>query len=102
MFDDWDWLGSRTAGQVARLDEWTRRQDRPPLTIEIGAGTDVITVRRFAERAGGPLIRINPVPETAPAAGVLHLRCGALEGIAAIHQVLVSEGFLQPAGPETR
>jgi NAD-dependent SIR2 family protein deacetylase len=101
MFGDWDWLGRRTAGQVGRLDDWTRRQDRPPLAIEIGAGTGVITVRRFAERAGGPLIRINPVAETAPAAGVLHLRCGALEGIAAIHQVLVAEGFLQPAGSET-
>ena len=101
MFDDWDWLGSRTAGQVARLEEWNRRQARPPLTIEIGAGTDVITVRRFAERAGGPLIRINPVPQATLPASVLHLRCGAREGIAAIHQVLVAEGFLQPPISET-
>ena len=101
MFDDWDWLGRRTAGQVARLEEWTRRQGRPPLTIEIGAGTGVITVRSFAGRAGGPLIRINPDPEPALPAAVLHLRCGALEGIAAIHRVLVAEGFLQPSGPET-
>lgn len=97
MFDDWAWFGRRTESQVARLDEWTRRQDRPPLTIEIGAGTGVITVRSFAEHAGGPLIRINPNPEAALAAGVRHLRCGALEGIAAIHQVLVAEGFLQPS-----
>ena len=101
MFGDRDWLGRRTAGQVARLDEWTGRQDRPPLTIEIGAGTGVITVRSFAERAGGALIRINPDPEPALPAAVLHLRCGALEGIAAIHRVLVAEGFLQPSGPET-
>ena len=101
MFDDWDWLGSRTAGQVARLEEWTRRQARPPLTIEIGAGTGVITVRSFAERAGGPLIRINPDPQATLPAGVLHLRCGAREGIAAIHQVLVAEGFLQPPISET-
>ena len=100
MFDDWNWLGRRTARQVARLDEWTLRQRRPPLTIEIGAGTGVITVRSFAERAGGALIRINPVAETARAAGVLHLRCGALEGIASIHQVLTAEGFLQPSPPE--
>ena len=101
LFDDWDWLGGRTAGQAARLDEWTRRQRRPPLTIEIGAGTGVITVRNFAERAGGALIRINPDAEPALPAGVLHLRCGALAGIAAIHRVLVSEGFLQAPGAQT-
>jgi NAD-dependent SIR2 family protein deacetylase len=98
MFDDWAWLGRRTASQLARLEEWTQRQDRPPLTIEIGAGTGVITVRSFAEHAGGPLIRINLNPEEAAlAAGVLHLRCGALEGITAIHQVLVAKVFLQPS-----
>lgn len=101
MFDDWNWLGRRTAGQVGRLEEWTLRQRRPPLTIEIGAGTGVITVRSFAERAGAALIRINPEPESALRAGALHLRCGALEGIAAIHRVLVDEGFLQPPTPAT-
>ena len=44
-----------------------------------------------ATGAGGPALP----------AGVLHLRCGALAGIAAIHRVLVSEGFLQAPGAQT-
>lgn len=102
MFDDWNWLSARTAGQTARLTDWRCRGDRSPLTIEIGAGTSVITVRSFAERAGGRLIRINPEPTSAQTSGTLprdalHLRCGALEGISAIHAALISAGFLRPA-----
>ena len=99
MFDDWNWLGSRTASQESRFDDWLRVQHRPPLTVEIGAGTNVITVRSFAEVIGGALIRINPEPESALPAGALHLRCGALEGIAAIHRALAAAGFFNLAPP---
>jgi NAD-dependent SIR2 family protein deacetylase len=99
MFGDWSWLESRTAGQQSSLEHWLGALDRPPLTIEIGAGTSVATVRRFAERIGAPLIRINPEPASARPGGALHLRCGALEGIAAIHRALIAAGFFNPAPP---
>lgn len=102
MFDDWNWLGSGTASQESRFEDWLRGQDRPPLTVEIGAGTNVITVRSFAEAIGGALIRINPEPESALPAGALHLRCGALEGIAAIHRALAAAGFFNLAPPAAR
>lgn len=97
MFGDWNWLDSRTAEQQSRLEHWMGELDRPPLTIEIGAGTSVATVRRFAERLGAPLIRINPAAEPTLPRSALHLRCGALEGIAAIHQALTTAGFFHPA-----
>ena len=47
-------------------------------------------MRRCAESSGGRLLRINPQAEPALPAGAVHLRCGALEGIAAIHAAAVA------------
>lgn len=96
MFDDWQWLGERTSEQLARFEAWRRDQGRRPLTIEIGAGRHVITVHQFAERSGGRMIRINPEAEAALGTDVLHLRCGALEGLTAIRDALVNGGLLTP------
>ena len=99
MFDDWHWLGSRTADQLARFEAWRLDRGCRPLTIELGAGRHVITVRQFAERSGGRMIRINPEAEAAPGPDVLHLRCGALEGLTAIREALVGEASSTPDGP---
>lgn len=67
MFGDGQWLVHRTAQQQDALHQWLSRVRRP-LVVEIGAGTAVSTVRRFAESVcrnsassgAGRLLRINP------------------------------------------
>ena len=87
MFGDWGWIARRTEVQEAALVAWLERVRRP-VVIELGAGENVPTVRRFAESISGRLARINPQSERTILAGAVHLRCGALEGIAAIHSAL--------------
>ena len=73
----------RTEAQEAGWSPgWSTRR---PVVIELGAGENVLTVRRFAESIGGRLVRINPQAEPMLPAGAIHLRCGALEGIATVH-----------------
>jgi NAD-dependent SIR2 family protein deacetylase len=59
MFGDWGWLGQRSDAQDRRLQAWLRRVERL-LIIEVGAGTNIPTVRLLGERLKGALIRINP------------------------------------------
>ncbi len=59
MFGDWGWEERRTALQYQQLQAWLGAVERP-LCIEIGAGTNIPTVRRFSEQNGWRLIRINP------------------------------------------
>eukprot|EP01124_Arcella_intermedia_P016543 TRINITY_DN23162_c0_g1_i1.p1 TRINITY_DN23162_c0_g1~~TRINITY_DN23162_c0_g1_i1.p1 ORF type:complete len:293 (+),score=74.61 TRINITY_DN23162_c0_g1_i1:124-879(+) len=68
MFSDWGWLSYRTDGQQEELDNWIYNIYASPkklVVVEIGAGMNIPTVRRFAERAAdqkkhnGKLIRIN-------------------------------------------
>jgi len=88
MFGDWAWIPRRTEAQEAGLVAWLEHVRRP-VVIELGAGENVPTVRRFAESIGGRLVRINPQAEPMLPAGAIHLRCGALEGIATVHAALV-------------
>ena len=65
MFGDGAWSPGRTSAQEVRFQAWLRSLARGRfVVIEIGAGTDVPTVRSTAEQltAAGrvPLIRINP------------------------------------------
>lgn len=59
MFDDYDWISSRTHLQQERLEQWLVKQNRV-VVIEIGAGTAIPTVRNFSEQFAPSLIRINP------------------------------------------
>ncbi|CAG9172512.1 NAD-dependent protein deacetylase [Cupriavidus laharis] len=59
MFDDPSWIDGPSAASWERLDAW-RRAAKDVLVIEIGAGTDIPTVRRFGERVAGRFLRINP------------------------------------------
>ncbi|WP_296944008.1 Sir2 family NAD-dependent protein deacetylase [uncultured Massilia sp.] len=63
MFDDTAWLDGRSAAQALRRQRWLETVRRP-VVVEIGAGTAVPAVRRFARRVvqqhGGALVRINP------------------------------------------
>ena len=58
MFGDWYWLHEREQRQRQARVEWLRNVQRPVI-IEIGAGTDIPTVRHFSESVGGWVIRIN-------------------------------------------
>ncbi|HEU4622428.1 MAG TPA: Sir2 family NAD-dependent protein deacetylase [Burkholderiaceae bacterium] len=63
MFSDAAWIADRTDAQQQRLAQWLAQVERPAV-VEIGAGPDIPTVRRFGERSAAlrhvPLIRINP------------------------------------------
>lgn len=88
MFNDWGWLEQRTSLQYQHLQQWLAKPERL-VCIEIGAGTNIPTVRHFSEDCGGKLIRINPgEPEIPnPAAGI-GLARGGLAGITLLNQAL--------------
>jgi NAD-dependent SIR2 family protein deacetylase len=92
MFDDWRFIMDRVEMQQIQFDVW-RSRVKNLVTIEIGAGTDLPTIRRFAEsRDNGFLIRINPTDARISKAynkqGV-ELQVGALEGISELAAVLL-------------
>lgn len=81
MFDDWGWIERRTAGQEQRLQHWLAGTSRL-VCIEIGAGTQIPTIRQFSENCGGKLIRINPgAPQVPDPAQGIGLALGGAEGI---------------------
>jgi len=83
MFGDWKWIDDRQQQQQARLDEWLGRVNRV-LTIEIGAGSHISTVRQMSEFQTGPLIRINPIKPTVPRDKDVSLKMGGLEALTRI------------------
>ena len=89
MFGDWSWIPARSEQQQQRLQEWLGKCSSP-LIIEIGAGTAIPTLRRFADRVGAPLIRINPNPEEADVAlsRDVSIALGALEGLRGIAEAM--------------
>lgn len=89
MFGDWSWVPMRSELQQQRLQTWLN-QCRSLVIIEIGAGTAIPTLRRFADRVGAPLIRINPNPEEAVVAlsRDVSIPLGALEGLRGIAAAL--------------
>lgn len=84
MFGDRSWEGHGADAQEAALWQWLAAVSGP-VVIEIGAGTDIPTVRMFGEGLGVPLVRINPrepaVPARDDAVGI------ALGGLAALRAV---------------
>jgi len=59
MFNDGRWVDGRTEAQYGRFEAWLGEVRRLAV-IELGAGTDVPSVRRMCESQNAPLIRINP------------------------------------------
>ncbi len=81
MFRDRAWVTAPAARQVGRLEAWLREVSSP-VFVELGAGENVPTVRRFCEDQRAPLIRINPDRPELPAgrAGIA-LAAGALDAL---------------------
>ncbi|WP_263561826.1 SIR2 family NAD-dependent protein deacylase [Paucibacter sp. DJ1R-11] len=81
MFGDGGWRDERSAEQGECLDAWLSRSRRP-LVIEIGAGSDVPSVRHFSHRLiqqhRGRLLRINPREPRVPGPLDLGFAAGAL------------------------
>ena len=87
MFGDGRWLDARTDAQYARLERW-RAQVGKLVVVELGAGTDVPSVRRLCESQGAPLVRINPrEPDVRPGRGV-GVALGALEALVSLRALL--------------
>jgi NAD-dependent SIR2 family protein deacetylase len=87
MFGDGRWLDARTQDQYARFGRW-RAQVRKLVVIELGAGTDVPSVRRMCEGQDAPLIRINPrEPHVGPGQGA-GIALGALEALLTLRALL--------------
>jgi NAD-dependent SIR2 family protein deacetylase len=91
MFDDWDWVDQRRDEQAVRCRHWLE-QARRPVVIEIGAGLNIPTVRRFAQRVvlqhGGALIRINPREAALGGLPGVGIADGALSSLTAIDALL--------------
>ena len=80
MFNDSAWLDTRTEEQYARCDAWLGRVQRL-VVIELGAGSDVPSVRRMCATRQAPLIRVNPREHrVAPDKGV-GIATGALDAM---------------------
>lgn len=87
MFGDWKWVEKYTDRQEMRLATWLESTQRL-VVVEMGAGRALPTVRRFSERHGPRLIRINPREySTSPAVGV-GVAGGALNVLRRLDNVL--------------
>ena len=91
MFNDWRFIADAVERQEIQFDAWVSRA-KNLVTIEIGAGTNLPSIRRFAEFSNkGFLIRINPTDARISKAfnkqGV-SLPVGALEGLRGITAAL--------------
>jgi hypothetical protein len=94
MFNDWHWVEELAIARKERLADWLSKVERL-VTIELGAGNAIRTVRRFGGAMEGQLIRINPTDEEIGESqeGVA-IRLGALDGLNGIAEALVERGFL--------
>jgi len=89
MFNDSAWLDNRTEDQYARLETWLGRVRRP-VVIELGAGSDVPSVRRMCEAQLVPLIRINPREHRVSSGRGVGIASGALDALRRLQDSLSS------------
>jgi NAD-dependent SIR2 family protein deacetylase len=89
MFNDGAWLPDRTEDQYARFARWRAGVQRLAV-VELGAGSDIPSVRRMAESQGVPVIRVNP-REAAVRHG-LALEMGALAALHLLETALENPG----------
>ena len=87
MFSDWAWLDHRSRMQEARFKQWLTQSERL-VTIELGAGTAIPSIRRIGERMLGPLIRINKRESEVARAQDIEIPLGAAEAILEIRACL--------------
>jgi NAD-dependent SIR2 family protein deacetylase len=86
MFGDWQWLEYRERVQSETLSQWLMSVQRP-VVIEIGAGTNIPTVRRFSEARPAALIRINRAESEVPQLGI-GLQLSALDALRRLEKLV--------------
>lgn len=87
MFSDWTWLDLRSRMQEAQFKSWLANTERI-VTIELGAGTAIPSIRRLGERMSGPLIRINKRESGVARAQDIAIPLGAAEAMLEINACL--------------
>lgn len=91
MFSDYNWVSDRSDKQRWRWSNWLRNIDETRLvTIELGAGLAVPSVRIECESLAGTLIRINPREADVPENGI-SLPVGALAALRGIDERIPAE-----------
>lgn len=87
MFWDHVWLEERTDRQMMRLRSWMARVECL-VVVEVGAGTALPTIRRFSERHGPRVVRINARESQIDHAIGIGIADGALDALRAIDTVV--------------
>ena len=81
MFDDWEFHQTRHKVQYAAYQNWLNQvKGSRIVSIEMGAGLAIPTVRSECEKRGQILIRINPREAETPAHGI-SIPLGSLEAL---------------------
>ena len=91
MFNDWGWINTYTSIGRAWFEQWIEQVDTF-VVLEIGAGTDLPTIRRIGRSLGAPHVRINPLSFEGDDADVA-LPQGALAGLQGIKKELELRGW---------
>ena len=89
MFDDSRWLDTRSGAQYERLAAWLGRARRL-VVMELGAGSDVPSVRRMCEAQAVPLIRINPREPAVPSGTGVGIAANALHALQHLRKTMIA------------
>jgi NAD-dependent SIR2 family protein deacetylase len=91
MFSDWGWEQRRSEAQRCKEEIWLEsiaERNARIVVVELGAGTDIPSVRYFSERTSGDcgakIVRINPREFDVPNRADVGIPMGALEALRAI------------------
>lgn len=87
MFWDHAWVENYSERQLATFASWIPTVQRL-VVIELGAGCALPTVRRFSERHGPRVIRINPREDAISPKFGIGISCGAKEALQIIDERL--------------
>lgn len=87
MFNDWHWVAMRAQFQDLRMHAWRKMVERP-VVIELGAGTNIPSVRMQSEKMKVRLIRINPREAEVPIGEAVGIALPALAALEAIRAAM--------------
>lgn len=83
MFDDWLWIPRRLEIQRNNWHVW-KSVNKRTLVIEIGAGSNIPSIRKISQNQKTNLIRINPDAHDDSGFATLRIRMGALQALSEI------------------
>lgn len=89
MFGDWEWLDGQSRIQGTVVTQWRLKVQRP-VVVEIGAGTDIPTIRILGHQMDAPMIRINPKESAVSNESDVSLPMGCLDALRTIDAVLAA------------